>query len=184
MMLQASSFLRNLHEHQRQLSGIGRRLCQRSGTWGHHPWHIKTFKLKDIILDALKDIILDDTGERTSWSLCRLHRRVFQVFSWSSPNAQLDTLLGEHPPWNQCVHRAEWRGWPHGWTWKIQRRKLNSFSEIHLAALSKGMLSPGWKGSSSAFRANVGTWLRTSWETLWENRTLILVNLSASLAAP
>ena len=41
MMLQASSFLRNLHEHQRQLSGIGRRLCQRSGTWGHHPWCIK-----------------------------------------------------------------------------------------------------------------------------------------------
>ena len=26
--------------------------------------------------------------------------------------------------------------------------------------------------------------VRTSWKTLWENRTLILVNLSASLAAP
>ena len=26
--------------------------------------------------------------------------------------------------------------------------------------------------------------MRTSWETFWENRTLILVNLSASLAAP
>ena len=26
--------------------------------------------------------------------------------------------------------------------------------------------------------------VRTSWETFWENRTLILVNLSASLAAP
>ena len=26
--------------------------------------------------------------------------------------------------------------------------------------------------------------MRTLWETFWENRTLILVNLSASLAAP
>ena len=30
----------------------------------------------------------------------------------------------------------------------------------------------------------VGIIMRTSWKTFWENRTLILVNLSASLAAP
>ena len=100
MMLQASSFLRNLHEHQRQLSGIGRRLCQRSGTWGHHPWHIKTFNLKDIILDALKEIILDDTGERTSRNLCRLHRRVFQVFSWSS------LMHSWTPCWESTLHET------------------------------------------------------------------------------
>ena len=40
-------------------------------------------------------------------------------------------------------------------------RDQNDFSpqrgSCYLAALSKGMLSPGWKGSSRAFRAKVGT---------------------------
>ena len=40
---------------------------------------------------------------------------------------------------------------------KDQDESSSERGTCYLAALSKGMLSPGWKGSSRAFSANVGT---------------------------
>ena len=40
---------------------------------------------------------------------------------------------------------------------KDQNESSPQRGTYYLAALSKGMLSPGWKGSSRAFRAKVGT---------------------------
>ena len=40
---------------------------------------------------------------------------------------------------------------------KDQNESSSKRGTCYLAALSKGMLSPGWKGSSRAFRAKVGT---------------------------
>ena len=155
---------RNLYEHQIQLSGTGRRPCQSSGTWGYY-WIGESQKTKSV-------------------KLCKRIALKIEV--------HITHLVGKAPSMKPM--------WPPCWvariaTWlELKNPKLGC---VQLSHLQEATLQHFQRGCYRQVEMGRPVHLEPRWapgsdEKLippWNNaeqwgRTLILVNLSASLAAP